>query len=491
MAGRNNPAIAATLEAMAPTMANQPNINENAGYRSLATFQRGNPLSFKGTYDPDGALTWLKEVERIFRVMESTPAQKVRYGTHMLAVEADDRWLETRQRLETIGEEVTWVVFCREFLRKYYPEDVRGKKEIEFLKLKQGNKLVTEYATKFVELAKFYPHYSEATAEFSKCIKFENGLRSEIKKAVGYQKICVFADLVNCCRIYEEDSNAYYKMLNDRRGKNQQNCGKPNDAPIGKGKQKVAQGQRTSGGDAPASVVCFKYGKPGHKSNVCNDEVKRGFRWGKSGYTAPECKHKEVTCFNCGEEGHISTQCHKPKKASGSGKVFVLAGTHKKMRMDLLECPLSIFDRDFDVDLVCLSLRGLDVILGMNWLKHNHVHINCYDNSWRFSTLEEEGVNLLFMRQLQQLMKEDVQVFSLMSSLCVENQAIIEELQMVREFPEVFPNEIPNVLPEREVEFAIDLYLVPDLFLWHRTRCDGIVVDPSKVDAVLQWETPK
>ena len=69
-------------------------------------------------------------------MMDCTPAQKVRYGTHMLAVEADDWWLETCQRLEAVGENVTWAVIRREFMRKYFPEDVRGKKEIEFLELK-------------------------------------------------------------------------------------------------------------------------------------------------------------------------------------------------------------------------------------------------------------------------------------------------------------------------------------------------------------------
>ncbi|XP_058759507.1 uncharacterized protein LOC131632798 [Vicia villosa] len=137
MAGRNDVAIVAALEAMAHALENQPNADENAGSRSLATFQRENPHTFKVTYDPDGALTWLKEIERIFRVMDCTQAQKVRYGTHMLVVEGDDWWLDTRQRLETAGEEITWVVFHREFMRKYYPEDVRGKKEIEFLELKQ------------------------------------------------------------------------------------------------------------------------------------------------------------------------------------------------------------------------------------------------------------------------------------------------------------------------------------------------------------------
>jgi hypothetical protein len=30
------------------------------------------------------------------------------------------------------------------------------------------------------------------------------------------------------------------------------------------------------------------------------------------------------------------------------------------------KCPLSMFGRDFEVDLVCLPLEGMDVILGMN-----------------------------------------------------------------------------------------------------------------------------
>jgi len=57
-------------------------------------------------------------------------------------------------------------VFRREFLDRYFPEDVRGKKEIEFLELKQGDMSVTENAAKFVELAKFYPHFTAETTEF-------------------------------------------------------------------------------------------------------------------------------------------------------------------------------------------------------------------------------------------------------------------------------------------------------------------------------------
>ncbi|XP_058726738.1 uncharacterized protein LOC131598124 [Vicia villosa] len=151
MAERNDVAIAAALEAMVQAMQNQPNFDETVGSRSLATFQRENPPVFKGKHDPNDALDWLKEIEQIFLVMDCTSSQKVRYGTHMLATEADDWWLEMLARLEASGDEITWIVFRREFLRKYYPEDVRGKKEIEFLELKQGNMSVTEYAAKFSE----------------------------------------------------------------------------------------------------------------------------------------------------------------------------------------------------------------------------------------------------------------------------------------------------------------------------------------------------
>lgn len=60
-----------------------------------------------------------------------------------------------------------------------------------------------------------------------------NGLRLEIKRAIGYQKICRFLELVNNCRIYEEDNMAHlahYKSLSEKRGKQHMNHGKPYSA---------------------------------------------------------------------------------------------------------------------------------------------------------------------------------------------------------------------------------------------------------------------
>jgi hypothetical protein len=123
-----------------------------------------------------------------------------------------------------------------------------------------------------------------------------------------------------------------------------------------------------------------------------------------------------------------------------------------------LKHPLSISGRDFAVDLVCFPLSGMDVILGMNWLEYNHVHINCFSKTVYFSSAEEEsGVEFLTTKQLKQLARDGILMFSLMASLSIKHQVAIDKLQVVCEFPEVFPDEIPDVPPEREVEFSIDL----------------------------------
>jgi hypothetical protein len=284
-------------------------------------------------YDPDGAQEWMREIERIFRAMVCTDEQKVRLGTHMLIGEAGDWWDNARQRLEATGTVITWAVFKGEFLGKYFPEDVRARKEVEFLELKQGDMTVAEYAAKFGVLIKFSPYYNVVDAETSKCIKFENGLRPEIKQFIGCQRIRRFADLVDASRIYDQDSRAranHYKAANEKRNAGQSRS-KPYDAH-GRGqkdKQKAAYEREQSGGGDFNPPRCFRCAETGHKMAECQAETPRCYRCGNFGHLANECR-RSVTCFNCREPGHISTFCDKPRKkpdaTPSKGKVFALTG---------------------------------------------------------------------------------------------------------------------------------------------------------------------
>ncbi|MCI59225.1 GRAS family transcription factor, partial [Trifolium medium] len=80
-------------------------------------------------------------------------------------------------------------MFKRGFLTKYFPADVKNKKVVEFMELKQGNMSVAEYAVKFESMCAFSPHYNTMEAEEDKCVKFESGLRPDIKHFIGFVEI--------------------------------------------------------------------------------------------------------------------------------------------------------------------------------------------------------------------------------------------------------------------------------------------------------------
>ncbi|XP_006586526.1 uncharacterized protein [Glycine max] len=128
MVGRNERErlLTEALNNLAQVMANQGGGGGATMYHGLDCFQRNNPPTFKGSYDPEGAEAWLREIERIFQLTECQDHQKVLFATHMLADEVEYWWENTRPRLEgACGAIVPWGTFRQTFLEKYFPEDVK------------------------------------------------------------------------------------------------------------------------------------------------------------------------------------------------------------------------------------------------------------------------------------------------------------------------------------------------------------------------------
>lgn len=61
------------------------------------------------------------------------------------------------------------------------------------------------------------------------------------------------------------------------------------------------------------------------------------------------------------------------------------------------------------------------------------------------------------MRHVGMSLRENAQVFMVFMSLRGGSERIITNIYVMCEFPEVFPDDISDLSPEREVEFAIDL----------------------------------
>ena len=110
------------------------------------------------------------------------------------------------------------------------------------------------------------------------------------------------------------------------------------------------------------------------------------------------------------------------------------------------------------IDLVCLPLHQIDVILGMNWLEYNGVSINCYNKTVRFPEVDDDGeVRFLSARQVGELVKDEAQIFAIFASLQSDKKVGGTELPVVCEFQDVFPEDVSDLPPEREIEFTIDL----------------------------------
>ncbi|GAU37126.1 hypothetical protein TSUD_278780 [Trifolium subterraneum] len=125
-------------------------------------------------------------------------------------------------------------------------------------------------------------------------------------------------------------------------------------------------------------------------------------------------------------------------------------------RLVCRNCPVSVFGRNFGMDLVCIPLSGIDVIFGMNWLVFNQVHINCCEKTVIFPK-SEGSLSSMNGEEVKESLNDHGELFIVFGSLKLEGGAKLEEIPVVGEFSDVFPEDISDLPPERKVEFSIDL----------------------------------
>ncbi|XP_020202806.1 uncharacterized protein LOC109788483 [Cajanus cajan] len=244
------------------------------------------------------------------------------------------------------GTQVNWENFKQLFLEKYFSRDVRHKKQVEFLELKQGENFVAEYVTKFENLVRFCPMYEGVGNEEEKCVKFVSGLRPQIKQVFNYQGITHYHELVNKCRVYDEDNRArvtHYKsggpMRNNKFGSSSK--GKPYTKSAGNSSSKL-NNQDSVQQRSQAS----KMSRGGSVSSIPHNNY---FNCGKPGHRAIECQiPRAITCYNYQQNGHKANEFPNNKKGTtevggsaskprATGRVFVLSGAEATQSKDLIQ----------------------------------------------------------------------------------------------------------------------------------------------------------
>ncbi|KAJ9561679.1 LOW QUALITY PROTEIN: hypothetical protein OSB04_006839 [Centaurea solstitialis] len=132
------------------------------------------------------------------------------------------------------------------------------------------------------------------------------------------------------------------------------------------------------------------------------------------------------------------------------------------------KCTLGLAGKDFSIDLIPIKIGSFDIIVGMDWMSSHQATICCAEKIVRLalpdgSILEVHGekpkkdIKLVsFMRMRSHLRKEYVAFMAHVVDKKAEEKSI-QDIPVVREFPEVFPEELPGLPPPRQVEFHIDL----------------------------------
>jgi hypothetical protein len=105
----------------------------------------------------------------------------------------------------------------------------------------------------------------------------------------------------------------------------------------------------------------------------------------------------------------------------------------------------------FVANLIVLELKGIDVILGMDWFGKHKVLIDCAKKSIKLTTLD--GKELEFVAEPVVTAKGMVNHTEI-NQLCASQGS---EVPVVNEFLDVFPEELPGMLPDRDIEFVIEL----------------------------------
>ncbi|XP_058774662.1 uncharacterized protein LOC131648941 [Vicia villosa] len=191
-------------------------------------------------------------------------------------------------------------------------------------------------------------------------------------------------------------------------------------------------------GGATTPIKCFKCGIKGHQSSKCIKDDRKCFKYGRKGHNANDYRvGSNVTCYNYDCVKRLNLKLFD---MHGSMIIDTPIMGYVSTSFVCLSCTLSIFGRDFGIDLVCLPLDQIDVILGMNWFEYNHVYINCFDKTVIFLDFGVEKDLFLFAKQVNESEHDDVVLLALMATLDVCEKRVMGDLPIFRDFPEVFPD---------------------------------------------------
>ncbi|XP_028109546.1 uncharacterized protein LOC114308203 [Camellia sinensis] len=455
------------------------------------------PPSFKGGIEPMKAEAWVLGIEKLFEVFPCAEAQKVQLAAFTLEDEARRWWMLTR----TTHPGLAWDRFLELFYDKYFSQSVRDKKVTEFETLRQGNKTVAEYEAQFAELARFAPHMVDT--DYKKARKFEERLQSAILDKVNMLKLPTYVDVLERAVIAERNL-ATQNRISEWKGKRQNTqWSKGTTTPPNKKQNSGTSSTTTFTQDSVP--VCSECGR--RHRGVCHRLSGACFRCGKTGHLIRDCpqgnrqnNNKDVTSSVGSAPTSNTKSVAKPahnKDTVRQGRVFALVPGDVQNAATVVSdkseenlsymlcvssplgdsmicdsvyfaCELQLGDVRVHANLLPLDLTYFGIILGMDWLSEYGATIDCLKKQINFHPPgQPESIFQGQEMTSQPYLISTAMTYKLIQKGCqgylcsvLEGQVMngdIDVIPVVREFSDVFPEELPEQLIDCEIEFIIEV----------------------------------
>nr|GEX04020.1 hypothetical protein [Tanacetum cinerariifolium] len=159
----------------------------------------------------------------------------------------------------------------------------------------------------------------------------------------------------------------------------------------------------------------------------------------------------------------------KPVKLNLSYEVKLADGKVVSTNSILRGCTLNLLDHLFDIDLMPIELGTFDVIVGMDWLVECDALIVCVKKEvhvpYRNKTLVVKSVSrvsrlkVISCNKARKYIERGSQLFMAQVTEKEPAKKQLQDVPVICNFPEVFPDDLPGLPPPRQVEFKIKLIL--------------------------------
>ncbi|GJW89221.1 putative reverse transcriptase domain-containing protein [Tanacetum coccineum] len=423
---------------------------------------------------------WFEKTESVFEISECAEGKKVKFAAATLEGPALTWW---KTKVATIGLETVnqmpWTEMKKLVTAEFCPiEEIQCMEhELWNLKVKEYN--IVAYTHRFNELALMCPRMVELERVKKLQARNERILEGKKRKWENLQ------GGNSSSKGNQKDNSRQTLQNNQTQGNARAMVTIPTDGKLPLCERCFTRhvGQCT--------IKCHKYGKVGYMArNRCPKKVKQEEVREVCGraYAIKDAEPKgpnvvtgtfllnnryAFVLFDSGSDrSFVNTRFSslldiKPIKIEDSYEVELADGRVVSTNTVLKGCTLSLVNHIFEIDLMPIELGTFDVIIGMDWLVKHDAVIVCGEKVVRIpygnKTLIVEGdkggsrLKIISCIKARKYVEQGCHLFLAHVTKKKSKEKRMEDVPVIRDFPEVFPEELPGLPPPRQVEFRIDL----------------------------------